>query len=121
MSFTPRNPRALSTSHYPLAFRFLTLRQNAQNLLQSLANLLDSVRGFLLGKGQARLLSRGLGFIFQLLARGPDGEALVVKRLLVLQNFFYAALAVHALAGTALHRLQLGKLRLPKAQHVGRQ
>src|SRR5580698_6826917 len=114
-----RGRTGLSPIPQSLAPAFLTRRQDAQNLLQSLAHLLDSVRGLLLGEGQARLFACGLGFILQLLARARDGETLVVEQFLDVQHIFHVTLAVHALAGAALYRLQLGKLRLPKAQDIG--
>ena len=63
----------------------------------------------------------GFGFVAQFVARAGDGESFVVEQLLDAHHALNVATPVHALPGAALDRLELRKLRLPEAQHVGRQ
>src|SRR5258708_10644878 len=63
----------------------------------------------------------GLRFRTKLLARARDGDSLFVKQLLDAYDAFHIAPAIHALPGAALYWLQLRKLGLPKAQHIGGQ
>jgi len=60
-------------------------------------------------------------FRSQLLARAGNRESLIVEQLLDAQNAFNVALAVHALACTALDRLQLREFGLPEAEYIGRE
>ena len=54
-----------------------------------------------------------------MLPRAGNGESLLVQQLLDPQYAFDVLTAIHALAGAALHRLELGKFGFPEAQHVG--
>src|SRR5579862_5038093 len=53
-----------------------------------------------------------------MLAGARDGETFLIQKSLDVQHRLHIFVAVHALAGTALHRLELRKFRFPKAQHV---
>src|SRR5580693_1987670 len=87
--------------------------EHSQNLSQALADVLDFVRGMCRKRNRGLALV-GFGFRAQVLARALDGVSLFVEQLLDAQHTFDVAPAVHALAGAALHRLQLRKLALPK-------
>ncbi len=56
-----------------------------------------------------------------MLTRAGDGESFFVKQLLDAQHAFDVLAPIHALAGAALHRLELRELGFPETQHVGRQ
>src|SRR5262249_45427248 len=57
------------------------------------------------------------GGISEMLARARDGEALVVKQPLDLENRLDILAAVKTMAARAFHWLQRGKFRLPVTQH----
>ena len=73
-----------------------------------------------LWEGQRGLLLVGLVLHSQVLAGAGDGETFLVKQFLDAQHAFDVLVAVHALAGAALDRLQVGELGFPEAQDVGR-
>src|SRR5580692_1292790 len=50
-----------------------------------------------------------------------DGKPFLIKKLFYAQDIFDVFMAIHALSGTALHRLELWKLGFPETQHIGRQ
>jgi len=64
-------------------------------------------------------LSGAAVVLFQDLAGAGQGVSLCMDEALYFQNQFDFAAAVEALAGSTLVGLELGKLRLPKAQDVG--
>src|SRR5271165_628733 len=98
------------------------LFEYSENLLQPLPDLFEAVgRTLPGGKRQAGLLSSRPGFGAEMLARSGDGESLVVKQPLDAQHILHVTLAIHSLAGAALHRLQHGEFGLPEAQYVSRQ
>jgi len=59
------------------------------------------------------------GLLAQMAARSCNGESLVVKKTLDLENQINVFLAIEAMAAVALHRLEHGELRFPIAQHEG--
>src|SRR5450631_2240967 len=101
-----------------LSFRLAL--EDPEDFLQALTNFLEVVGAALLGKRQAGLHLRRLGLGLELLPRAGDGEAFRIQQLLNVKNILDVALAVHALTGAALYRLQLRELALPEAQHVCR-
>ena len=73
------------------------------------------------GEWERRLVLFWFRFRTQLLPRARDGKSLFVEELLDSKNRFNVLLAIHALPGAALDRLQLREFRFPEPQHIGRQ
>jgi hypothetical protein len=99
----------------PLAALF----EDDEDFLKALADFLEVVGGTL-GEGQAVLATGGFEFVVEMLAGAGDGEALVVEQGLDAQDIFHVALTIHALAGAALDRLELGEFGFPETQDVRR-
>ena len=57
--------------------------------------------------------------LFQSLTGAGEGVALGVDQVLDLQDQFNISAAIEPLTGSAFVGLELGKLRLPKAQDIG--
>src|SRR6266478_363601 len=95
-------------------------RQNGENLLQALANMLEIGRR-VDGEGEGDLLLLALAFIAQVLARARDGVSLFIEQALDANDAFNVPTAIHALAGIALDGFQLRELSFPEAQDVGRE
>lgn len=75
--------------------------------------------GIQIALGNRRLRSGAPVCLFKGLAGAGQRVSLSVGQALDLQCQFYIAAAVEALAGSAFVGFKLGKLRLPKAQHIG--
>src|SRR6516165_8714497 len=93
--------------------------QYCQDLLQALANLLETLASALGCERKGSLRLCRLGFRFQVLTRAWDGEALFIQKLLDSQRGLRIALTVHALTGATLYGFQLRKLCFPKTKHIG--
>lgn len=98
----------------------LSRRQHGQYFLQAMPDP-AKICGRVGRKRQWRLVLCVHDFHPQLLARSGNGEAFVIQQRLDANERLDIFAPIHPLAGAALDRLQLRKLRLPKTQNVGRQ
>lgn len=95
-------------------------REQSENFAEALADGFE-ISSSCSGKRQRWLTLIGFDFRAEMLACAGDGESLIVEKGFDAKDVFDIFLAVHALAGAALHGLDLGKFGFPEAENVGRE